>query len=140
VLEGTYLKIKIPEEMFTEKIWKGFNELGYRVLSSEDGIVVLEGIFSLRITADLAGMKVRRFANLCRKVVVEGGMKVRRGGTLFIEPIRARRITVRLSSDEYQALVKVARERGYTRRNLSSFFRDSLTASLLTRLEMTGRV
>ncbi|MHA1632550.1 MAG: hypothetical protein ACTSXC_07085 [Candidatus Freyarchaeota archaeon] len=134
------MKIAVPEQMFTEKVRKGFEELGYRVLGKKEGMIILEGVFSLQITADLAGMGVRKFADFCKKVVVEGGTKVRKGGTLFIEPLRTRRITIRLSADEYQALMTVARERGYSRWNLSTFFRDSLITSLLTRLEMTGRI
>ena len=132
------MEISVPERMLNEKIMKGFEELGYKVKCKKDDSVTFEGVFSLRVTADLAGMGVREFITLCKKLTVKGGRKIRRGGTLFIEPIRMKRLTVRLSNDEYEALKKVARERGYTKRNLSSFFRDSLITSLLTRMEKMG--
>jgi hypothetical protein len=140
------MRIIMPKEMLTERVLKGFDEMGYRVLNQREGMVVVEGIFPLWITADLAGMKIREFTRICRRIAVEGGIKIRRGGTLFIKPKLTKRIAVRLSEDEYQALLRVAKERGYIRgerhirQNLSSFFRDSLITSLLTRLEMTGKI
>jgi len=132
------LKIMLPKEMLSSRVAKGFEELGYKIISEEDGSVTLEGVFSLRITATLLNVGIRKFAELCEKVTVEGGKKIRRGGELSITPLRSRKITVRLSQDEYEALKKAAKERGYTGRKLSSFFRDTLISALIARMEKKG--
>ena len=132
------MKIVLPKEMLNSKVAKGLEELGYKIMGKKDGSVVFEGVFSLRISATLLDVGIRRFAELCENVTVEGGKKIRRGGELSITPLRSRKITVRLSQDEYEALKKVAKERGYTGRKLSSFFRDNLISALIARMEKRG--
>jgi hypothetical protein len=98
---------------------------------------IKKGVFSIRTTADRVGIGLREFARFCRTIRVEGGRKIRRKGALIIEPVRKRKLKVRLSGNEYDALTKVAKDRGYTR-NISSFFRDSLISSLMIRMEWRG--
>jgi len=136
---GVSLKISMPEEMCNEAVRKGLSELGYRLVRRQNGWVTFEGVFSIRTTADRVGIGLREFARFCRTIRVEGGRKIRRKGALIIEPVRKRKLKVRLSGDEYDALTKVAKDRGYTR-NISSFFRDSLISSLMIRMEWRGAI
>jgi len=80
------LRIGFPEELFDENAEKGFKEMGYRILGKRNGLVMLEGVFSLRITADRLNLSPRQFIDLSRRIIVEKGRKTRRGTTLFIEP------------------------------------------------------
>ncbi|MEM0235880.1 hypothetical protein [Thermofilum sp.] len=132
------MRIYFPRDMLSEKVLRGFEEMGYKIVDSNGEFVVFKGVFSLNIRATSIDLGHRKFVQLSRMIKVEGGRKRRLGATLIIEPRRNKRLAVRLSSDEYEALVKVAECRGFTKRNLTSFFRDTLLLSLSTRLEKMG--
>lgn len=134
------MRVTLPAEMLNPKVAKGFEELGYRKIDEGKGSVTFEGTFSLRISASLLAMGLRRFAELCEKVTVDGGRKIRRGNELSITPLRSRRIVVKFSKDEFAALKRVAKERGYSERKISSFFRDSLVSVLIAKMDKEGKL
>lgn len=134
------MRVYFPKKMLNEEIVKGFEEMGYRVVEENGEFAVFEGVFSLKIPCESLKLNLKQFAQLCRMIKVEGGRRSRVGGTLSIAPHRNRRFTIRLSDDEYEALVKVAEDRGYAPRNLSTFFRSTLLLSLSIRLEQMGKI
>jgi len=111
-------------------IVKGFKEAGYSLVAENDRSYTFKGIFSLKIPSATLGIGYREFVSLCKEIAVEGGLKRRRNGVLYVIPERKRRLVVRLSNDEYETLSKVAESRGLKPHTL---FRETLMLALSER-------
>lgn len=123
--------VVVPKKQnIKDVIVKGFKEMGYKLIKETDDSYVFEGIFSLRIPSAALSIGHREFVNLFKEIVVEGGLKKRRNGVIFISPERKKRLVVRLSEDEYETLSKVAENRGLRPHTL---FRETLMLALSER-------
>jgi hypothetical protein len=128
---GVNLIVVVPKKQnIKDVVVKGFNEMGYKLVAETDVSYVFEGVFSLRIPSAALGIGHREFVNLCKEIAVDGGLKKRRNGVLFINPERKKRLVVRLSEDEYETLSKVAENR---RLRPHTLFRETLMLALSER-------
>ena len=103
------MKIIAPKHPRFERFLKASQ---YKKVKETSTTITFEGIFSLHVTRDFLHMKKREFTKFCRELKVSGGRVVRKGDSLYITAYLRRKVSFKLSEDEYKLLRAMAKQAG----------------------------
>lgn len=124
------MKIVAPRNKRFENL---ISQALYKKIGGQQGTVVFEGVFALRIDREALKLHKQEFIKFCQSIKVENGNKRRMGNALYIEPQRTRKVTFRLSEEEYELLKKDAED---LQLKPSEYIRKMILSILAKRLGM----
>lgn len=99
------MKVTVPKNKGIEEFLEG---IYYQKVGEDEKSVTYEGISSFFLSFEGHDVPKGKRKKFMESVKVEGGFKVRESEGIGITPVRNKKITFRISEDEYQLLKEYA--------------------------------